>query len=435
MDFALFLLLNAVLFLRPQDLFPSLASLPIYNVLMIANLVISGPTILSHLRVHWRQSPALVFVPGILAAIVLSLLVRNDLGGAWYWGSEFAKVAAYFLLLVVVIRTARRFGWFLAVLVTLTVAIAGLAVLHFHGQVDLPAIRHAREVIYDAETGSRSEMYRLAAYGIFADPNDLSMIVVLSIVICLGAIAHRRLGLARFGLVLPLMLLGYSLALTQSRGGLLAMLAGLAGLIVHRYGFTRASGALIVLVPAVLAVFAGRQTSIADSISSGTGEQRTDLWYAGLQMLKWSPLVGMGHGQFVREEGLVAHSSYIQALAEWGLFGGVMFIGLFYLILASHWRLKPVRTRITSPALRHLQPYVFGAIAAYCVSMLTLTRSDVVPTYLVAGLGVSYERLARRGTNLLPLELNARLLGQVLLVTLLFTAAVYCYIRFIYRLF
>src|SRR5205823_13799830 len=158
----------------------------------------------------------------------------------------------------------------------------------------------------------------------------------------------------------------------------------------------------------------GRQGDIGGAIASGTGKQRTELWYTGLQMIKWSPLVGMGHGQFVQEEGLVAHSSFVQALAEWGLLGGTMFIGLFYIVLFSVWRLRAVRREVGSPLLRSFQPYVMGALAAYTVSMLTLTRCDVVPTYLVAGLGVSYERLARRGTSLDPIQLSPRLGLQML---------------------
>jgi hypothetical protein len=67
--------------------------------------------------------------------------------------------------------------------------------------------------------------------------------------------------------------------------------------------------------------------------------------------------------------------------------------------------------------------------------MMTLTRCDVVPTYMVVGLGVSYERLARRGTPLQPLKSDYKLAGQIALATLAFIALVYIYIRFIYRLF
>jgi O-antigen ligase len=435
MDFALFLLLNVALFLRPQDLFPAVSSIHFYNILIVANLVVALPMIANQVRAGWKRAPAMVCVVGILAALVLSLLARSDFAGAWQWGLDFAKVAAYFVLLTAVITTTRRFTIFLGTLVALTIVLAALSVAHFHGQVDIPAIKHAREVSYDAATGDQIDNLRLAAYGVFADPNDLSMIVVMSMLICLGAIFYRDLKLMRIAMVAPLLFLGYVLALTQSRGGLLALIAGLGVYLVNRYGWMRSSVIFSVVLGGLFVVFEGRQVDISGGISGGTGAQRTDLWYAGLNMLKWSPLVGWGHGQFVQEEGLVAHNSYIQALAEWGFLGGMMFVGLFYIVLHSVWRLKPVRARIASPVLRSMQPYVLGALAAYAASMLTLTRCDVVPTYLVAGLGVSYERLARRGTPLPPLEVNSPLILRVALVTLGFIAATYIYIRYIYRLF
>jgi O-antigen ligase len=211
--------------------------------------------------------------------------------------------------------------------------------------------------------------------------------------------------------------------------------AGLGIFLVNRYGVLKSSVAFAAVVGAIFLVFGGRQIDISSGIATGTGGQRTDLWYAGLQMLKWQPLVGMGQGRFVEQQGLVAHNSYIQALAEWGFIGGAMFIGLIYIVLYSVWRLKPVRRQIVSPVLRSFHPYMLGALAAYAAAMMTLTRCDVVPTYMVVGLGVSYERLARRGTLLKPLAANYSLAGQVVAATLAFIVLVYIYIRYIYRMF
>jgi O-antigen ligase len=346
----------------------------------------------------------------------------------------FAKVIAYFLLVIAVVRTPQRFTWFLALVVGLTTTISAIAVAHFHGHLVVGAITHAREIAYD-DSGMATSSLRLSAFGVFADPNDLSMIVVLSMLICLGGISTSRSSTLRLTLVGVLLFLGYTLALTQSRGGLLALLAGLAALLATRYGIGRTGLALVVLVPLLLTVFGGRQADISGGISSGTGSSRTDLWYAGLQMIKWQPLTGVGHGRFVEHEGLVAHSSYVQALSEWGLVGGTMFVGLFYVVLFSVWRLRRVRKQIESPALRRLQPFVLGALAAYAASMLTLTRCDVVPTYLVAGMGVTYEQLARRNSQLRPLQVNSRLLMTMFGVSVGYLALVYVYVRFIYRMF
>ncbi|MEX2175675.1 MAG: O-antigen ligase family protein [Pirellulaceae bacterium] len=435
MDFALFILVNCALFLRPQDLVSGLETVPLYNVLIVVNLLVAAPAIVHQLKRGIGRSPATVCVIGILVALVLSLVVRADLDKAWEWGLEFLKVVAYFLLITAVLTNAQRFGWYLTTVVVLTLALSALATASFHGQLYLPAITHPRQTNLDAATGDLTSSYRLAAFGVFADPNDLSMIVVLSMLICLGAIFYRKLGTARFAIVVPLLFLGYVLALTESRGGLIALIVGMAAFFFNRFGVSRAGAAFAGVVVLLLMVYGGRQADIAGGISGGTGSQRTDLWYSGLQMMKWHPILGIGHGRFVQEEGLVAHSSYVQALAEWGLVGGTLFIGLIYIVLVSVWRLKSVRKQIDSPMLRNFQPYLMGALAAYAASMLTLTRCDVVPTYLVAGLGVSFERLACRGTTVQPLKLTPRLLAQMAGVSLGFILLLYIYIRFVYRLF
>jgi O-antigen ligase len=435
MDFLVFVLVNAALFLRPQDLFPAVSGIPFYNVLIVVCLIVAAPAIYAQLRAGIRRSPATVCLVGILAAIVLSLLAQWDWLAAWSAGLEFAKVVAYFLLMIAVLRTPRRFSLFLGLVVALTTTLAAIAVAHFYGQLEVGAIRHAREVTYDAASGDQISALRLSAFGVFSDPNDLSMIIVLSMLICLGGICYPKLGAFRLPLIGNLLFLGFALALTQSRGGLLALMAGLGAFLVCRFGLSQRSVALVALFPLLLVLFGGRQADIKGGISSGTGSSRTDLWYAGLQMIKWQPLTGVGHGRFVEKEGLVAHNSYVQALAEWGLIGGTMFVGLFYIVLFSVWRLKRVRGQIVSPLLRSFHPYVMGALAAYATSMLTLTRCDVVPTYLVAGLGVSYERLARRNVALRPLEFTPRLILNMFGVSAAYLGVLYVYIRFIYRLF
>src|SRR5687768_14170734 len=98
MDFILLLCVTAVLFLRPQDLTPSLGAIPLYNLLMPLALLAASPAIIALLRTNPLTFPALslLLLAGILLAIVVSLLAREDLNGAWRAGSEFAKVAAYF---------------------------------------------------------------------------------------------------------------------------------------------------------------------------------------------------------------------------------------------------------------------------------------------------------------------------------------------------
>lgn len=435
MDFFLFLLVNAALFLRPQDLFESVQTIPFYNILIVTNLIVASPAIMKELGQGLEKLPGTACVLGIWIAIVASLLARSNLEGAWLYGVEFMKVVAYFILMTSILTTKERLGWFVATFIILTVAVSAISIADFNGYRDFPIIKHAREGVTDKVTGIRSDIFRLTAYGVFGDPNDLSMMTVVCMILCLGGLLMKGLESLRIPLLAAFLFLGYALLLTQSRGGLLALIAGIGAMLLARYGASQSTLAIAGVVPVVLTVFGGRQASFGEAISSGTGGARTELWYSGLQWMKWAPIFGLGHGEFAKEHGLVAHSSYVQALAEWGIIGGTMFLGLFFVVCYSIWRLKDVKEEIVSSFLYYYQPYFMGAMAAYVVSMFTLTRNEAVPTFLIAGLGLSYERLAREETSLEPLVLNSKLIKQMFMVSLGFIALLYTYIRFVYRMF
>jgi putative inorganic carbon (HCO3(-)) transporter len=322
---------------------------------------------------------------------------------------------------------------FLAAITFFTVLLTTLAVLHYHKFIDLPALAAVEEYDLDEFTGQRSTTRRLCATGIFNDPNDLSMIIVASMGICGLGIVSRPLGVFRFGLVGPLAFLAYGLALTHSRGGLLALMVGCATLFQARFGWRRAFWAASLVIPAILMVFRGRQTDFAGALSGGTGESRAELWSEGLQHFKHSPITGIGCNRYAEEIGMVAHNSFVHCFTELGFVGGSMFLGLFLIVAYSIWRLRRVKQEIHSPSLRQIQPYLLALVLAYMVSMLSLSRSYVVPTYMIAGLGVVYERLARQGTSLKPLRFNALMMKRIIAAGVGFIVLTYAYIQIALR--
>ena len=80
--------------------------------------------------------------------------------------------------------------------------------------------------------------------------------------------------------------------LTQSRGGLLALLAGLVVFLIARFGWRAALGVGLVVVPALLAVLGGRQTAL--STDEGTGQQRIQIWSDAIMLMREAPLFGVG---------------------------------------------------------------------------------------------------------------------------------------------
>jgi O-antigen ligase len=184
----------------------------------------------------------------------------------------------------------------------------------------------------ESETGWKA-FPRLKYTGIFSDPNDLSMIAVIGSIICCFGFTERRSAIARTLLLLLIPLFVTTLILTKSRGGLLALIAGLGALSAQRIGFRKSLLAGIVLVPVGLALIGGRQADLGTAISGGTGKSRTELWSEGLQLFRQAPLFGIGKGEYDEEVGQVAHNSFLHCFTELGLFGGAFFLGAFWFAL------------------------------------------------------------------------------------------------------
>src|SRR5438445_4685585 len=105
MDFFLFLLVNAVLFIRPGELFPALGAIPIYNIIIVINLLVTGPAIINYLSANgFSRCPTTTCVLGVLTFIFLSHIARFDFWSARYGALDFLEVVMYFLLLVVTVN-------------------------------------------------------------------------------------------------------------------------------------------------------------------------------------------------------------------------------------------------------------------------------------------------------------------------------------------
>src|SRR5207248_1855272 len=104
-----------------------------------------------------------------------------------------------------------------------------------------------------------------------------------------------------------ILVFGYALMLTHSRGGFLALLAGLVAFLQMRFGGAKTLGLGVLCIPLLLVVFAGRMTSI--SAGEGTGQSRIQLWSDGLMFFQQAPLFGIGMEAYHNVSFHVAHNS------------------------------------------------------------------------------------------------------------------------------
>lgn len=395
MIFRLFLLLNALLLLRPEDLWPSLDGWHLYQLVIAVCLIGAAPRLveLCSLRAL-ADRPVTVCVIGYLGAIVLSLLVRGRVESGVWEGAEFAKVVAYYLLLVAIVNRPDRFRTFLGWLVLMVAVLATLALLQFHNVIDVDAIRPVEQAEFDGNTGEVLTSYpRLRAVGLFHDPNDLCLILTTGTLACLARSAVAG-PVGRVLWLTPLGLFGYALMLTQSRGGLLGLAAGIGSLVYVRLGPRRGLPLAVVGVLALAAVVGGRQANF-NLGGSDTAQSRLQLWAEGLTLLNHNPITGIGAGEYEEAVGQVAHNSFVHAYVETGLVGGTLYVGMFLLAAFALYRL-PRWTAFWAHDREFtvLRPFVLAMVVAYAAGTFSLSRNYVVPTYLVLGLAVAYTRIA-----------------------------------------
>lgn len=399
MNFVLFLLLNAVLLIRPEEFFPDIAGLRLYLITIVLCTLTSLPRLQELLSLRSLQyRPVEVCIILLLASTILSLCMRGRISEALLdFGPEFAKVVLYYFLLIAIIDTPSRFRAFITAIVLLVVVLTSIALAQFYGVADFPNIVPCIDKATDPLTGEEVPFPRMVSSGIFNDPNDLCLILGLGILCCIYGATTTTTGFAsRLLWFAPIPLFAFSILQTHSRGGLLGVLAGGAAYLFSRYGGPKSIPYAVGGVVAALLAIGGRQGSIS---GGGTAHERLMFWAQGLTELFSQPvylLTGLGNGWFVNENGLVAHNSFVQAYVELGIIGGGAFIGAFYLAARI---IYGFGQGIKAPSwIIHARHFGFASVIGYAVGCFSITRNFIVPTYLT--LGIASALLDKAATNL-----------------------------------
>jgi O-antigen ligase len=426
--FALFLAVNATLFVRPAEVFPDLAQVNVFLFLILANLALAFPTVLVQLSpAVLDKRPTTTCVLGLFLAVILSLLGHVTLEV----GSErtflFFKTVVYYLLLISLVDTPSRLRIFVLSLLFCASITVLLAILDFHKVIELPRLLRS---VDHPEYGWEQNEDRLGGSGLFQDPNDLCALIAMTVPLCLYGLADVTGGPLRLLWVGSMGMFAYGFAKTQSRGGMIALMAGLGAFMRARYGWGRTLLLGAAGLPILAVMVGGRQSEI--STSAVTAQQRILLWSDALENVRGAPLFGIGMEEFRLRSGYVAHNSYLHALAELGLVGGLLFLGVVYLPISGLYRLCKHPAAIEDPDMRRLHPYLFGALVGYAAAMLSLTLCFNMPTFAVIGMGVAFLGVAVRRSaapGLVDDKFDGRLLLRLIGAGFCFLGGAYLFVR------
>jgi O-antigen ligase len=348
MGFFLTVVYLVLFFLRPAELLPGLAP---YHVMEIAAALAAMGTALSLFGGGPSfRAPQLYLTAAFLAWAAFSVLAAER----WLGGALSAFVALgtnlfLFFLITLNVDGLRRLGWTRRVLVVLALGlvIQGAAAYFLHFQEARFVLRQAAdEDVDDTEDspedvspggadepvstlpdagGTAPVVRRIRALGFLHDPNDLAQALAAALPFVFLEWRSRR-PLRNVCLVIaPAAVITGGILLTRSRGGLVALGAMVlaSGLYVgSRFLSTFVVAAIgLTLVPtlAVMRVYAR-----ADESSLG----RVQAWSEGLQMIKSSPVWGVGYGGYTDYSPLVAHNSFLHCFAELGFVGYFLWLGI-----------------------------------------------------------------------------------------------------------
>ena len=319
---------TAVLFIRPQEQFPQLASLHLaemFAIVGILGMVIGraarGQTIV-------RLTPEVIGVCAFGAAMLASMPTSFWPGGSvGVFLDIYVKLLLIFVLLAATLDRPERLDQLTFLVVV------------FSGYIALRAVVDGMRGTNLVEGGRVAGSVR----GIFGNPNDLALNMVVFLPFALVWFFRERAPLLRRGIagVCALLMLA-TIVFTRSRGGALGLAAmvmvlALGSLRLKPAIAAATLAAVILAAPLAPSSFWERMESIADAQKDATGSRqaRLDLMKEAWTVFIDHPIVGIGLGQFVnydptgrREAWNVTHNALLQVATELGVVGLAPFVFL-----------------------------------------------------------------------------------------------------------
>lgn len=299
-----------------------------------------------------------------------------------------------FLMTATVVTRERHLRWIAAALIAaaLTTTLAGLGGTPFAS--GLPYLT------------ALVEEDRLQ--GGVADPNLFSLILVVAIALASGLLRSARRLSIRMGLSVAIVLLLVGVLATQSRGGVVALIAGVVcALLVfrgHRAALLAAAVALATVPLALSAALPGAFERFTDAEEGGTG--RADIWKVALAVAEDHPVIGVGIGNFsvhspryvdelgplervdlVAEQLLVTHNAYLELLVETGIVGLLLFLVVISGSALAGWRAARRADVLGERYLAILAQSVFVATIAFLAGALFISSGYDERLWALLGLG------------------------------------------------
>lgn len=415
--FLFLLLYMAAVYIRPQEWIPQLE-----GMLFIRIFLIIAFTLFLFLYSPKRSSPQLIMMLLLCLLIPVSGLRNGWLGGGVYEAQLWIVHSLLpFVVVCGIVVTERRH----MAVIWLSIMAALIMVQHGHFQVNsVEGIGWSGMVL--------SQGTRITYTGMFNDPNDLGMFLLMNIPLTHLLLKRSNSKLLKLAYLAIIGLLIYGIVLTNSRGTLVGLMAYLVSYVWLRFGWKRGVWLIVLMGPIALLAM-GQFRTIDATEDSAYG--RVEAWYDGFQMFKYRPILGVGKAGFTEHHFRTAHNSYVLILAELGISGYLLWS---MTIMLSLWMAFSIMTAGSDSKLTEQYPdlqresqlaqALLLSLICYCATAFFLSRSYIIILYLFMGLVVAqYHRVEQLTDN--QIELPQNIFGWLFGLSLLSVVGLYLVMR------
>jgi len=250
------------------------------------------------------------------------------------------------------------------------------------------------------------------------DPNFLAAGIVPAIVLAV-ALAAGSPGLwPRFAAVAAVAILTIGLAASESRGGFVAAAVAAVAVIVlakHHRAWVIAS---LLAIFAVGAAWFSVDPAAWERISDFTESHgRSELWGVAFQMWQDNPIAGVGlegfvdhaggyvrelgaleYAEFLVDEPKVVHNTYLEILAETGLVGFVLFLGVVLSLLRCASRAARAFERVGDVGMAALARATVAGVLAMLASAAFISGATDRRLWVLLAFGPALLACAKRGS-------------------------------------
>jgi O-antigen ligase len=317
------------------------------------------------------KAPQNLLIIAFLAVLMASQ--KTYIQGIQNAFSEFSKIViVYFLMINLIIneKQLKRTIWVL-ILCTTYLAIQGILL--------------SKGVAIGNITFSQG--VRIQGSGIFSDPNDLAMTLIIGLPFVFHLFFFERFVLKKIVLAVFGCLILYGILLTGSRGGMIGLAITTYLMVRRKTGNIVAAIITLICILGFLVIAPSYTIErLRDATSENdTGYARVMGWYNCAHIFLSNPVIGIGMNNCVEYTGNVAHNSFVHVATETGMIGLLIWMGFFYFSFKNLFKIENVAKENGEGFIQTMAGSLKVSLIGFIVCALSLSRQyNYIPYILIA---------------------------------------------------